>query len=128
MKAMRKFTGTTVITIMLVFIIAFCISGTVYSQNQGESRAKAQYYRAIEKEYVSTLRSLLEAEGYHNSGITMNYVTEESGPREYTVIIHHKGIGSLSDEEKDALISQCQRITFPETDCNFYHKFLETDL
>ncbi|MGN0366762.1 MAG: hypothetical protein ACI4E5_12605 [Suilimivivens sp.] len=128
MKIIKKITGTTVLTIMLVFVIAFCISGTVYSQSQGEYRAEVRYYREIEREYVQELRSLLEEDGYHNSGITMNYIISEDGSREYTVMIHHRGIGRLDESEKDILLAECQRVAFPVTGCNFYHKFLETDL
>lgn len=128
MKNMKEFTITTIITVLLVLIIAFCISGTVIGQNKGDARAEEQYYQAAELAYIKEIRNLLEEKGYSNSGVTMNRVIEEDGTREYTVTIHHRRISCLSDEQKNALVTECQSIDFSVENCSIFHEFLETDL
>lgn len=128
MKNMKEFTITAIITIVLALVIAFCISGTVIGQNKGDARAEEQYYRVAEQEYMQEIRNLLEEKGYCNSGVTMNRVIEEDGTREYIVTIHHRRIENLSDEQKNALVTECQSIGFPVENCSFCHEFLETDL
>lgn len=128
MKNMKEFTITTIITVLLVLIIAFCISGTVIGQNKGDARAEEQYYQAAEQAYIKEIRNLLEEKGYSNSGVTMNRVIEEDGTREYTVTIHHRRISCLSDEQKNALVTECQSIDFSVENCSIFHEFLETDL
>lgn len=128
MKNLRKLTITTILTIILILIMAFCITGTAFCQNKGAGQAKEQYYRAMEREYVQEIRSLLEEKGYCNSGVTMNRVIDEDGARQYTVTIHHRRITKLSPGQQEELIEECGRIAFPVEDCNFCHEFLETDL
>ncbi len=128
MKSMKEFMISTIITIVLALVIAFGISGTVIGQSKGCDRDRERYYRTAEQEYVQEIRNLLEEKGYCNSGITMNRVIEEDGTREYTITIHHRRIDRLCDEQKDALIAECQSIAFPVENCNFCHEFLETDL
>lgn len=127
MKSRKEITIATIITVLLVLVTAFCISGTVLSQKKGGSIVEGQYYRAAEQEYVRAVKSLLSEKGYENSGVTMNSVVEEDGSRAYTVTIHHRRIEQLDAEEKHALIEACQRLVFPIGDCIFFHQFLETD-
>lgn len=128
MKSRRKFITTAIITVALVLMIVFCISETVIGQGQRDVKAKEQYYRDMEQEYVREIRRLLEDEGYSNSGVTMNRVIEEDGIREYTVTIYHKRIQKLTDEQKIKLLAECRFVDFPVENCNIFHEFLETDL
>lgn len=128
MKNKKELAITAIVTVVLVLITAFSVSGTVIGQNKGDDRARKQYLRVAEQEYVQEIRNLLEEKGYCSSGVTMNRVIEEDGTREYTVTIHHRRIESLSDEQKNALIAECQSIGFPAENCSFCHEFLETDL
>lgn len=128
MKNMKEFTITAIITVLLVLIIAFCISGTAIGQNRSDAGAEEQYCQAAEQEYIQEIRNLLKEKGYSNSGITMNRVIEEDGTREYMVFIHHRRISRLSEEEKNALVRECQSIDFSVENCSISHEFLETDL
>ena len=110
MKNKKEFAITAIVTVVLVLITAFSVSGTVIGQNKGDDRAREQYLRMAEQEYVQEIRNLLEEKGYCSSGVTMNRVIEEDGTREYTVTIHHRRIESLSDEQKNALVAECQSI------------------
>ena len=128
MKNLKEITITTVVTMLLILIIAFCICGTAFGQNRGRNQAQERYYRAMEQEYVKEIRKLLTERGYCNSGVTMNRVVQEDGSRQYTVTIHHRRITRLDEEQQNELLDECRMIDFPVEDCTFCHEFLETDL
>ncbi|MBQ8596502.1 MAG: hypothetical protein IJ409_10545 [Lachnospiraceae bacterium] len=125
---MKKNMLTIILTVILVFISAFCISGTVISQERGKSKVEEKYYRQAEQAYVKEVRSFLNEQGYKNSGVTMTYILAEDGSREYTVTIHHKKINALDESGKYRLMEACRQIVFPVEDCSFFHEFLEADL
>ena len=125
---MKKRLMTVVFTLVLVMIVAFCISGTAVSQEKGKSRVDAKYYRQMEQAYVKEIRNYLGEQGYKNSGVTMTYVLKKGKDREYTVTIHHQKISALNHTEKQSLKYACGEIDFPVEDCLIFHEFLETDL
>lgn len=127
MKKLRDGAITAVLTVILILIAAFCISGTVFCQNKGTVPVEERSWRLMEKEYIARLRSLLEEKGYCNSGVTMDWVAQEEGGREYTVTIHHRRINKMEAREQEALLRECEEIAFPVEDCSFCHEFLETD-
>ncbi len=128
MKSLKEITITTVVTMLLILIIAFCICGTAFGQSRGRNQAQERYYRALEQEYVKEIRKLLAERGYCNSGVTMNRVVQEDGSRQYTITIHHRRITQLDEEQQEELLGECRMIDFPVEDCTFCHEFLETDL
>lgn len=127
MKKLNQTVKTLIATALLVLIAAFGISGTVFSQKNGMSEAMHEYYRTVEREYVKEIRVFLTEQGYSNSGVTMNRITNEDGSMEYVVTIHHRRISRLEESEKEALLAACSELDFPVEDCGFYHKFLEAD-
>lgn len=128
MKSLRRMTLSTIIMIALVLVTAFFISGTVISQNKGQSRVEEEYYKTLEQEYIQQIRELLSQKGYDNSGVTMTKVIEENGERDYIVDIHHKRFSKLDETKQNELLNECASISFPVEDCTFFHEFLETDL
>lgn len=128
MKKAKNISFTFILSIVLLFVIAFCISGTVVCQSKNASRVEAKYYRELEQVYVSEVRTFFEERGYEHCGITMTKVIEESGERAYTVTVHHKKLDRLSFAEKEKILSECAEIEFPVKECSFSHIFLEEDL
>lgn len=130
MRNLKEIVVTTVVTAVLIFVIAFCICSTVFGRDRGRSREEEQYYSTLEQAYVSEIRDLLEERGYRNSGVTMNRVLQEDGSRQYTVTIHHRRIMKLDLNQQKELLDACGRIDFPVENCNFCYKFLTsgTDL
>ncbi|MCM1127601.1 MAG: hypothetical protein NC429_14170 [Lachnospiraceae bacterium] len=125
-RSIRRLLSRGAITILLVVIGALFLSMAAHSQSEKLVKEQKEYYKTLEQEYVEALRNLLEEQGYSNSGITMNRVIEEDGTTQYIVTIHHGRIEHLDDKEKSDLLSKCEEVEFPERDCSFYHKFLET--
>ena len=68
----------------------------------------------------------LEGQGYKNSGVTMDRVTEGGRSVEYTVTIHHRKISALESAERTELALECGKIAFPVEGCSLRHTFLET--
>lgn len=113
------------ITIILLLITTFSITGTVMSQNKDRDPIDAKHYRIIENEYIAQVRKQLEQQGYKNAGITMTRITEADGSREYTVLVHHRRINSLDEAERIQLANDLNRTYFPVEGCGFVYEFLE---
>ena len=125
-RSIWKFLGMAGITVLLVMIGTLFLSMAVLSQSREAVREQKEYYKVLEQEYVKRMREFLDEQGYADSGVTMNRIIEEDGTLEYTVIIHHRRIDQLDDGQRGELLSKCQEIEFPEQDCSFCHKFLDT--
>ena len=113
------------ITIVLLLITTFSVTGTVMSQNRGKDPIDAKHYRMLENQYIARVREQLEVQGYKNAGITMTRIMEEGGVREYTVLIHHKRINALNENERLLLAKDLGGTWFPVGNCGFEYKFLE---
>lgn len=127
-RSIWRLVGIAAITVLLVMIGTLFLSMAVLSQSREAVRQQKEYYKTLEQEYVKRMSEFLKEQGYANSGITMNRMIEEDGTLRYTVTIHHRRIEQLDDIQRRELLSKCQEIEFPEQDCSFYHKFLETSL
>lgn len=108
-----------VLTVLLVLIIFFCVKGTVMSREGNEYGRKNHYYAALEQEYLERTRQLLEAEGLRDCGINIRWVDDGSGNREYTVLLHHRKLDRMSEQEKSALGNMLSRIEFRDVSCSF---------
>lgn len=91
------------VTVMLILLTVFCTTGTVIGMENGKDNVDEKYYRQMEKEYVATVRQLLQDKGYENSGVSLTKVLYEDGTREYTLSVHHKRIANLAEEERAVL-------------------------
>lgn len=110
--------------IIAVFVLSFCTTETVMSQSRADHRREKQYYSAMEKEYRADMRELLARKGYTNSGITIRWVSEGTGERSYTVMIHHRKITQLDDAGKEELLRELMETEFQDTGCTFCYEFL----
>lgn len=107
-----------------VLVLSFCTTETVLSQSKTDHRREKQYYSAMEKEYYADMRALLTKKGYVNSGITIRWISEGTGERSYTVMIHHRKITQLDDAGKEALLRELTETEFHDAGCTFRYEFL----
>lgn len=119
--------GFWVVTIVLVFVAAFCCAGTVMSRSDLSVQEQESYYRFREQQLVSETRKFLGEEGFENSGITLTRVVEEDGSRHYTMTIHHGRIDRMCEEERNLLLAQLEAFAFEEENCFILHNFLIND-
>lgn len=125
-RSIWRLVGMAAITVFLVMIGTLLLSMAVLSQSREAVKEQREYYKAMEQEYMEQMRDFLEEQGYADSGITMNRVIEEDGSLRYIVTIHHRRIDQLDECRREELLSKCEEVEFPEKDCSFCHKFLET--
>lgn len=110
--------------ILSVLLICFCTKETVMSRNKLGNKDEKQYFKAMEKVYCADMEKLLAEKGYRNSGITIRWVSEEEGRRDYTVMIHHRNISLLDDEGKEELLRELAETEFQDSRCSFRYEFL----
>lgn len=119
-----KTTKFLIVTLILMLITTFSITGTVRSQSPDAGAMDAQSLRTIENQYIAGIRSKLALQGYENAGITMTRVTEK-GRSEYEVLLYHKRLNGLGAREKKAVTDSLLEIEFPLNDCSIIFSFLK---
>lgn len=110
-----------ILTVLLVLAIIFCIKGTVMSRESDNCDRQNRYYAALEQEYLDQTRLLLEEEGLRDCGVNIRWVAEEDGNREYTVLLHHRKLDRMSEEERESLANMLSDAEFEDEMCRFYY-------
>ena len=105
-------------TVLLSFLLAMFVSQTVISQTKGNITVDEQHFQKLEQEYVKEIRSYMEEQGFQNSGVTLTRVVE-NGERSYEVVLHHKNLAKLTEEELEELFVQVEGLAFEVADCSF---------
>ncbi|MBD5493891.1 MAG: hypothetical protein HDR12_05805 [Lachnospiraceae bacterium] len=121
----RKNNFLTAASIFLIFVILFCSTETVMSQNKTDDRRTRQYYAAMEEEYRTNISQVLNEKGFVNSGVNIRWVSDGDGTRTYTVIIHHIRLNTLDDNVKDELLHELAELEFRDERCSFRYEFLK---
>lgn len=101
-----KKTTFTIVTALLIGIIAFCVTGTVKGQESGPGAAQEAYYREVEMQLLDDTKAYLTEQGYANSGVTLNRIVDAEGNREYTFTIHHSRIDKMDAATRNCLVQQ----------------------
>ncbi|MBQ7776618.1 MAG: hypothetical protein IJ379_11930 [Lachnospiraceae bacterium] len=107
------------ITVLLVLGLALFVSETVMSQTEGNISVDEKHIRMLEQEYVGEIRDYLEEQGFANSGVTLTKVSEADGTTNYKVLLHHKGIDKLSQNEHMELFAAVEALAFQVAGCEF---------
>ena len=107
------------VTIMLVFVTAFCFAGTVRCGTGSGGQELENDYRERERQLVEKAREYLDRQGYADSGVMLTRVVDADGSREYTLRIHHGRIAGLSGKEREKLVNGLQEIAFEDQHCVF---------
>ncbi len=126
MKERRSTIAFMAVTVCLVLITAFCITGTVIGQRKLEGYEQDVLYRTQENCMVQEVRDYLDKGGYKNSGVMLTRVLEADGSREYTLTVHHGKIDALTDEGREKLQKELESFDFTAENCSFRHEFLIT--
>ena len=111
-----------VVTVLLVFIIVFCVKGTVTSKESDERGKKNRYYAVLEQEYLDRARQLLEEQGLRGCGVNIRWVANVDGSREYTILLHHRKLNRMTEEEKLVLTDMLVEMEFQDEACSFLYE------
>lgn len=95
--------GFGMITALLVFSAVFCVSGTMMSKEKRDCSQENAKYALLEDTFKESARRTLEAQGYHNSGLTVTWTRDGNGRRSYSVEVHHRRIQELEAGEQAQL-------------------------
>lgn len=88
-----------------MIVLLLCIAVCLWSMNTIKVNAQERAdndkleYQLKERQFVSKVRTSLEAQGYINSGITLTKVMDTHGSRQYKVLVHHADIDMDDTEE-----------------------------
>ena len=116
--------GFGMITALLVFSAAFCVSGTVMCKEKQNCSLENAKYALLEDTFKESARRTLEEQGYYNSGLTVTWTREGGGRRSYRVEVHHRRIQELEAGERAQLteILLCEDFCKEVEDlCIVYH-------
>lgn len=118
---MMKMSGKAfgVLTVILVLVIIFCIKGTVMSRENDERERTNRHYAVLEQEYRDRAQQLLEEQGFRNCGVNIRWVDEGDGNREYTVLLHHRNLNGMAEEDKSVLTDLLTEMEFHDEACSF---------
>lgn len=120
----RKEAVFVMVTVFLILILWLFVSETVMSQTEGNITVDEEAFVELEKDYVVTVRSYLDEKGYRNSGVSLTRVMDESGERSYEMVLHHKNLYKLSDEEQEIMLGEIETMAFHVYGCKFQVKLL----
>ena len=67
------------------------------------SAFSTKQYVDMEEEYVKEARMILLEKGCKNAGITLTYITDREGQREYSVTVHHRKLTRMNVTEWNLL-------------------------
>lgn len=109
-------------TVLLVLTLGLCVKGTVTSEESDERGKRNHYYAVLEKEYRDRTRQLLEEQGLRDCGINIRWVADADGSREYTILLCHRRLNRMTEEEKSALACMLAEVEFQDEACSFIYE------
>ena len=97
---------------------------TVKSQNKNNVEISNKAYQQMEQDYMKCVKETLKAQGLENCGVTMTTYYQEDGSRSYDLLIHHKLIDKMTQQQRMCLTDSLENISFPIENCRFEYSFL----
>lgn len=114
METVKKKAALTALGAVLVTIIFFCFSQSVYSQGKrAAALSERESTKEAEAEYVRRVAELLEEYGCEHSGITMTKTFSEGCDVSYRVIIHHRNLSFLTKGQMQELEKRLTEVSEP---------------
>lgn len=111
-----------VVTVLLVLVVVLCVKGTVTSKESDARGKKNRYYAVLEQGYRDRTRQLLEEQGLRDCGINIRWVADVDGSREYTILLHHRKLNRMTEEEKSVLTDMLAEMEFQDEACSFLYE------
>ena len=96
-------------SVLLILVIAFCVSKIVSGKDNQDRMALEHYYDSLEKEYIAQVRSVLKEFGYEYSGLNLTKVVTDQ-ERSYDMVIHDQRFEYLTENYEDTLLSKLKFI------------------
>ena len=104
-------------SVLLILVIAFCVSKIVSGKDNQDRMALEHYYDSLEKEYIAQVRSVLKDFGYEYSGLNLTKVVTDQ-ERSYDMVIHDQRFEYLTEKYEDTLLSKLKFIEMDQGESN----------
>ena len=96
-----------VIFLGIILGLAFGFGISAKAVSEKEFMSKEEYCR-LEEAYVEEVRLILLEKGCKNAGVTLTYITDAEGTREYALTIHHRKLEEMKEQEWKLLQARMQ--------------------
>ena len=98
---MKKYMDTLIpvaVIGLLIIVFVFLVGSKAYAKSV--ETAVREQREVLESAYISSVKETLQEEGFANSGVNMTKITNEEGEWEYTVIIYHRSVEWMEENDK----------------------------
>ena len=114
MKELRRHSNTIkAMLVITVFIVAMIVLACRIKVNGREISYNDSSVKAAEKEYVSTIRDILQDEGLRTAGVSLTKVIDPENGVVYTLSVHHKLIDNMDVERRERLENRLDSVVLP---------------
>ena len=96
------------LTVVFVLVLGIGMSAKAAVLREDNNGISAKQYAAMEEAYVKEAGMILLEKGCKNAGITLTYITDAEGNREYTITMHHARLEKMEVRELALLTSRLQ--------------------
>ncbi len=93
---------------VLILVLGIGMTAKASSFKGGNIQISREQYRIMEEEYLEEVREILLEKGCKNAGITLTYITDIDGNREYVVTVHHAKLEKMENQELILLQARMQ--------------------
>lgn len=87
------------IAAVMIMVLGIGMSVMAASKEDGKDAISNEEYRVLEQECLQEVKQILLEKGCKNAGVTLTYVTDMDGNREYTVCVHHEKLNIMEADE-----------------------------
>ena len=96
------------LTAVMILIFGIGMTAKAASFKEEKSGFSKEQYCIMEEEYVNEVKLILLEKGCKNAGITLTYITDIEGNRDYTVTVHHNRLDKMEVQELKLLEARLQ--------------------
>ena len=101
---------TLLVVAVIVLVLGIGMTAKAASLKSENSQFSKEQYQAMEEKFVEEVRLVLLEKGCKNAGVTLTYIADAEGNREYTVAVHHTKLEKMSGQELVLLQERMQEI------------------
>ena len=91
------------LVVVMVLVMGIGMSVMAASEKEASYQISNEEYKELEQECLYDVKQILLEKGCKNAGVSITYITDEVGNREYTVAVHHAKLESMEGEEYSLL-------------------------
>ena len=99
---------TLLVVVIVVLVMGIGMTAKAASLKEKTNHISREQYHMMEEEYVDEVRMILLEKGCKNAGVSLTYISDAEGNREYTVTVHHTKLEKMDRQEMTLLQARMQ--------------------